>query len=396
MKRVLGKMASFARRVAMWLPERSARHNAVIVPGKIAFMTNSLSYSCNPKYIYEELRRRDAGREMVWVIGRDGKADGYPADAKIVRLGTARCFREVYSAETWIDNGIAFSEHFERRTDQRHIQTMHGSLGIKRIDNAVLRRMKQGRAGREVVRRETELTDFVITNSAFEEGVFRRVFWKDTPMMRLGHARTDPLFGRGGRPTDAIRGDLERRYGIARSRRIALFAPTHRKGLSLEDLDFGFERMTSALAEKFGGEWTLLVRFHHWTRGINAFSAHGNVVNATDYPDMQELMMVADVGITDYSSWIFDYVVTGRPGFIFALDVERYSSVTGFCYPLEDTPFPVAYDVETLFRNIAALDVGEYANDVKRFLDRMECVDDGHSAERIADWLEKLPTKEGA
>lgn len=392
--RCLRRIKVLAGRAVTAIPALAVRRLSRVERGKIAFMTNSLTYSCNPRYIYEELKRRDPSRKMVWIAGAGAR--DWPPDAAVVRLGSLACLKAVYSSEIWIDNGIAFSEHFERRPDQYHIQTMHGSLGIKRIDNAVTSRMKRGRSGREVVRRETELTDFVITNSAFEEGVFRRVFWKDVPMLRLGHARTDPLFGRGGRSAEDIRADVVRRYGIAPSRRLAIFAPTHRKDLSAADLDFGFERMAGALSRKFGGEWTLLVRLHRWTRGVKMRTAGGSVVDATDYPDMQELIVVAEAGITDFSSWIFDYVVTGRPGFIFASGAERYAAATGLCYPLEESPFPVAYDAETLFANVAAFDEAAYTGRVKEFLDRMECVDDGRSAERVADWLVKLPAKEGA
>ena len=100
--------------------------------------------------------------------------------------------------------------------------------------------------------------------------------------------------------------------------------------------------------------------------------------------------MVTDVGITDYSSWIFDYVVTGRPGFIFASDADRYEQATGLAYPLEESPFPVAYKVEDLFDNVKNFNPDLYAIRLKAFLDRMECVDDGHSASRIVDWMETV------
>lgn len=391
--RIARRLCFMVRRLALLVPHVLIRRFAKPKPGKVALMTHNSTYSCNPRYIYEELRRRGPGREIIWVVANRACAGDYPSDAKIVFLGTLACLHEVYSASVWIDNGLAFANDFERRPDQFHIQTMHGSLGIKNIENGYRNRLASGRAGRRAARRESELTDFVITNSVFEEGVFRRVFWKSTPMVRLGHARTDMLFGHGGRPAGAIRAELETRYSIPASRRLALFAPTHRPYLAAADLDFGFERMTNALAVKFGGDWTLLVRLHRSTRSVRMARATGNSVDVTDYPDMQELMKVADVGITDYSSWIFDYVVTGKPGFIFATDLERYQKNSGLCYPLEESPFPVAYDVETLFANVAAFDAVAYSRRVKEFLERMECVDDGHSAERIVDWLEKLPMK---
>ena len=381
------------RRLLLLVPHMFIRRFTRPVPGKVAMMAHNSLYACNPKYIYEEMKRRDSGRDIVWVVANRSCSPDYPPDAKIVFLGTIRCLREVYSSSVWIDNGVAFSNDFERRPDQLHIQTMHGSLGIKNIVNGYRHRKDSGRAGRRSCRRETELTDYVITNSSFEEGVFRNVFWKNTPMVRLGHARTDPLFGRGGRAVSAIRADIAARYGVGESMRIALFAPTHRPYLSVSDIDFGFERMVKALTAKFGGEWRLLVRLHRSTTGIRVANSGGNVVDATDYPDMQELMMVADVGITDYSSWIFDYVVTGRPGFLFAPDIDRYEESSGLCYPLEDSPFPVAYSAAELFENVAAFDVGMYPQRVKEFLSRMECVDDGHSAERVVDWLDSLPMK---
>ena len=387
--RLLRRLRFGLRRVLMLVPHLLARRFTRTVPGKIAFMTHNSAYACNPKYIYEELKRRDPGRDTVWIVSKRECAKDYPADAKIAFAGTLRCLREVYSAQAWIDNGIAFSYDFERRPDQMHVQTMHGSLGIKSIANGYENRKKSGRAGRRSARRESELTDCVVTNSAFEEGVFRGVYWKNTPMLRLGHARTDPLFGNGGRPAAEIRAGLARRYGLDADARLALFAPTYRTDLSAKDLDFGFAKMADALAAKFGGDWRLLVRLHGSTRSVRVSCDGAKVVDATDWPDMQELMMVADAGITDYSSWIFDYVVTGRPGFIYASGADRYLKATGLCYPLEETPFPVAYDAETLFANVAAFDAADYARRVKAFLGRMECVDDGHSAERVADWLEK-------
>lgn len=389
-RKVGRKLHALWSRTWMFIPRRVVRATTKTKSRKIAIMTNTFAYTCNPKYIYEELRRRDSAREIVWIVSKDVGTADYPPDARTIDIESVQALREVYSAEVWIDNGVAFSEYFERKPDQIHIQTMHGSLGIKRIDNAVLSRNKRGRSGRIVVRRESELTNYVITNSAFEEGVFRRAFWKKTPMVRLGHARTDPLFGTCGKPVVAIREDLKRRYGLSPSRRIALFAPTHRRDLTADNLDFGFARLVHALEAKFGGDWTLLVRFHSRTRNIRWRTDGASVVNVTDYPDMQELMMVTDVGITDYSSWIFDYVVTGRPGFIFASDADRYEQATGLAYPLEESPFPVAYKVEDLFANVENFDPALYAMRLKAFLKRMECVDDGHSASRIVDWMETV------
>lgn len=356
-----------------------------------AFATIFSTYGCNPKYIDLELRKRHPDAEIIWLASEKKKIGTYPPHVRVVPLMSLRGILTAYSSEYWIDNGVVFSDFFMRKSNQVHIQTMHGSLGIKRLDNAIASRKNRWWHGRQVIRRESELTDCVMTNSRFEEDVFRGAFWKNVPLLRLGHARTDILFDVSGETRSRIRQKLLDRCQIPVDVRIALFAPTHRASMTASGLEFDFTALRQRLSRKFGGDFVLLVRFHNKSKSL-ACDVNGDsfVFNVTDYPDMQELIAVTDVGITDYSSWIFDYVVTGRPGFIFATDVDKYAVRTGFCYPLEETPFPVAHAPEELLENVDAFDAERYARRVKDFLADKECVDDGHSAERAVDWLDAL------
>ena len=186
-----------------------------IVPNKIAIATNTFTYTCNPKYIYEEIIRRRLNYQIIWLVNRKNlKKFDYPDNIRLIPLNTVKGLREVYSSKVWIDNGIVFSDYFDKKEGQIHLQTMHGSLGIKRLDNAVLCRNARGKSGQRVVQRESNETDYVITNSQFEEDVFHSVFWKNTDMVRLGHARTDVLFSTDPVRIGQIREELYHRYGI--------------------------------------------------------------------------------------------------------------------------------------------------------------------------------------
>lgn len=354
-------------------------------PDKIVFFTNTYAYTCNPKYIYEKLKEKDPSLKLVWLTSLRKEISGrFPEDVYAVPAHSPKGIREAYSAKVWIDNGIAFSSLFEKKPDQIHIQTMHGSLGIKRLDNAVKGRRKSW-WGRREIRRESTLTDYVITDSKFEEDVFRTVFWKNVPMKRLGHARTDILFSEDRRVYSRIRQELYDRYGIPKENRIVLYAPTHRMDFQI-DLDFA--AVKKALEERFGGRFSVIVRFH--TRSVDLKWENENsdfIYDLTDYPDIQELMLVSDMGITDYSSWIFDYVVTSKPGFIYAPDIQRYNTVTGFCYPLEEAPFPIGTTNDELIRRIREFNMYSYMDRVSEFLAGKEAMDDGHAAERIAEWI---------
>ena len=112
-----------------------------------------------------------------------------------------------------------------------------------------------------------------------------------------------------------------------------------------------------------------------------------DVVNVAAYDDIQELLVAADAMATDYSSCICDFLLGGRPGFIFAPDLDAYANGRGLCYPLETTPFPVAKTSSGLADAIRAFDAVRYAEARESFLEARGCVEDGQASARVADLI---------
>ena len=105
------------------------------------------------------------------------------------------------------------------------------------------------------------------------------------------------------------------------------------------------------IAETFQGEWTVLIRLHPnvASQSADLFAYDGKtVLDATEYPDMMELLCAADLLITDYSSSMFDYALTGKPIVQFATDIEAYRKDRDFYFPLDSLPFPLARSNEEL------------------------------------------------
>lgn len=114
------------------------------------------------------------------------------------------------------------------------------------------------------------------------------------------------------------------------------------------------------------------------------------VINATFYDDMQELIITTDFGITDYSSWIFDYMLMSKPAAILADDIADFKLSRDFYYPIESTPFPIAETSQELIDNILSFDLDKYDAGVKDFLKERGCIEDGHASERIVDKIIEL------
>ena len=153
-----------------------------------------------------------------------------------------------------------------------------------------------------------------------------------------------------------------------------------------------YNKVLSAISNKFGGEWVIVTRLHPKlvaNRELFLSKANGDIIDATNYPDIQELLVSTEAIITDYSSCIYDFMLTRKPGFIFATDIEKYDNDRGLYYPLSSTPFPVAENNEQMIKNIENFDNEKYLPAVEEFLKDKGCIDDGHASERVVDLIKK-------
>ena len=148
------------------------------------------------------------------------------------------------------------------------------------------------------------------------------------------------------------------------------------------------------LKKCFGGDWVVILRLHPHLANIKnqslLHSDNRNVVNANQYPDIQELLVATDIGITDYSSWIFDFMLSRKPAFIYAEDIEKYNTDRGFYYQLETTPFPIATNNFELVENIKNFDYKQYEIKVDEFLQEKGCMEDGLASKRVVDLIENI------
>ena len=353
-----------------------------VVPNKIFVMTYDNTYSCNPRYIIEEVLRRELPVEIVWVVSPKKSLKDFPPEIKTVSRGSYTMFDEMASSKVWIDNALSCVWYgMPKKKGQVYINTWHGSLGIKRLSGNKFWLRRASKCNK--------LTDYCIANSTFEEDVYRETFWKDVPYLQYGHARNDVFFDK--EQSDMLREKVYEHFGLENRPKLFLYAPTFRDDGDLSWFTIDFEALGMNLEARFGGEWVILVRMHHKDRKRRKiFSGEEWLLNASNYGDMQELLPAMDAGMTDYSSWAYDFILTKRPLFLYAPDAEKYNDGRGFYYPLETTPFPLVADNEELEQAILSFDEKKYLEDVDEFLKGKGCYDDGLAAKRTADLIEKI------
>lgn len=364
-----------------------------IVPNKVFFHTQESRYTCNPKYICEELRRQCPDIEIVWRIPNKGKS-GVPKGIRTAKLNTFKYFKEIFSSRVVITNSFLYlGQPFSLKRKQVLIETWHGSLGIKRHDKKAIK--DTWRRVRALVK-TGKMSTYCISNSSLETGSLRSTYWPKTQMLEFGHPRNDLFFPNYADKRAKLREKFFSKWKLPPETRIAMYGPTFRDDKNFKCYNIDFQRMEEALVQRFGGKWCILLRYHPSLAKVYAKQGHKvqgvgfPIINVTKYMDMQQLIAVTDVAITDYSSWIYDFVLRRKPGFIFATDIEKYNTERGFYYPLEETPFPIATDNDQLVENILTFNYGKYLEDVEHFLVDKGCVEDGHASERVVELIKQI------
>lgn len=380
-------------RILGMLARQILKMKTPIVPNKVFFHTQESKYTCNPKYICEELQKQCPDIDIVWRVPNKGTS-GVPDGIRTVKLNTFMYFKEIFSSKVVITNSFLYmGQPFTLKKDQVLIETWHGSLGIKRHDKKAI---KDTWRRVYALEKTGKMTTYCISNSDLETSSLRSTYWSKTPILEYGHPRNDLFFPQYKEKRDILKEILFEEWGLPLDTQIAMYAPTFRDNKNFDCYNIDFQVLVEALKKRFGGEWCILLRYHPSLSNI--YSKVNNkikeydfpIINVTKYLDMQELIAVTDIAITDYSSWIYDFVLLRKPGFIFATDIKDYNNERGFYYPLEETPFSIAQNNSELQENILLFDQEIYSDKVENFLKEKGCIEDGHASERVVELIKQV------
>ncbi len=364
--------------------------NLPIEPNKIIFRNHLGSYGCNVKYICEEIIRQKLPYDLVWVVDKHilKFQKDYPKNVRLVMTGTSDATREYATARIWIESERRYEfvrEGLFKREGQTYIQTFHGSLGIKKTGPD----RKDVLKGNLIVPKiDAAQIDYLVSNSTFTTEYLKRIFWNNGKILEVGHPRNDIFF----QDSASVKRKVFGFYGIPENKKIILYAPTLREDRDLTCYGLDFKRLVDAASKRFGGEYVVMLRLHPMIIDLkdkyqNDFDG---IIDATDYSDMQELLVSTDIIVTDYSSCIYDFMLTRRPGFIFATDLKKYNNGRGLLFSLTSTPFPVATNNDELVDKIEAFDNGRYLEEVEAFLKGKGCVDDGHASGKVVELIKQI------
>jgi CDP-glycerol glycerophosphotransferase len=345
---------------------------------------NGRQCSDSPRAIFDELVRRGAPLEHRWVIA-DGMAIA-PEGSRAVREGSREHY-EVLARARYVITNDHFPVFFRRREDQVCLQTWHGTP-LKRLGFDVSAMHKTKREFEIHWEEQRRNWQYVISPNRFSTPILQSAYQLDSEMIETGYPRVDVL----ARPDAQDAGRrLRATLGVPEGVRTVLYAPTFRdqvtdrRGRYRLDLHLDLDRLRQAV----GKDTVILFRKHHYVLDPVPATPDGFVRDVTSYPDATELMLAADVLLTDYSSMMFDFANTGRPMLFFTYDLATYrDEVRGFYFDfLERAPGPLLDTSDQVAEALQDLDAvrTRYEQRHAAFVAEFCALDDGHAAGRVVD-----------
>jgi CDP-glycerol glycerophosphotransferase len=295
--------------------------------------------SCNPLAIDREIAATHPAVARYWSVA-DASVE-VPDGAIALIDGSEEWWRIRAGARLLVVNDW-LRKRFKPRKHQTVLQTWHGTP-LKRI--ALTRRGVRPRAALATLR-ERARWDILLSQNTYSSRIFRTAYAFARPWEE-GYPRNDVLVGDVGAQRAA---ELRDRLGVPQHATVVLYAPTWRDDHP-EEVD---QLDVAAFARELGPEYFTLIRGHSRTLRAADDVHAANVLDVTSYPDASDLFLVADALVTDYSSVMFDFTVTGKPIYFFTPDLDRYrDELRGFYFDLlAVSPGPVTQTAAELIAHL--------------------------------------------
>lgn len=351
--------------------------------------------SGNPKYVYNYFVEQglDKKYELIWIL--NNTEDEVIGRAKKVKRKTLKYYYYMATAGYWVFNARQADEII-KRPEVSYLQTWHGTpyktLGNDMF-NASMPGVRDVNDYKEKFYRNSRRWDYLIAQNDYSAEIFKRAFSFDKVMLPYGYPANDVLY-KGN--NEKYINQLKDKFNLPKDKKVVMYAPTwrednfYRKGHYKMTMELELDKMMKAL----GDEYILILRMHYLIANtINVSDYAGFVYDLSQGCDIQELYLVSDVMITDYSSTMFDYANLRRPMVFFAYDLDKYTNdLRGAYFSLpEVAPGPVVKTTEAVIESLENISKvkEEYREKEEAFYNKFCHLDDGYAAKRVYETVFK-------
>lgn len=361
-----------------------------ICKNKIVIYNNKM-YNEHTKYIVEYMRINKFPVEFVWITSTI--TENMPSEIKCVLLTDRKqVMYEMATAKIWLAAYIIHPTFIKRR-GQYYINTNHWSSVTLKSFYYDEKHNKTNKQTLYTFKWCGKNMDYMIVGSDFDERTARSGFrTKTANCLHFGSARTDILFT-GQNKIPEIRSRIE---GLS-NQKVILYAPTFRINFNkneekVQNLDLDLVCFLDIVQKYYNEQCMILIRLHPNMRELSSnLELPKNAIDVSSYDDIQELILISDMVITDFSSLMFEPMYIKKPVFLYAVDIEDYlANERGLLLDFNELPFSLATNLKELEVNIINFSHKEYGKTIDEFMERLGVNEDGQATKRTAEFIYEL------
>lgn len=348
---------------------------------KILFISHlGKNISCNPKYLCDYIQEFHSS-EFDLYFAYDSNVISKPdtcGTCKYIDINSKRFIYELNTCRFLISNTrIPLWFKYPHKKNQTYIQTWHSSLRLKKIEGDA----NLSKEYESFAKKDSAQTDYLLSGCKLSSEIFNRAFWFNGSILESGTPRIDYLLSTESFKKNEFLDTLKLNHNY----KYALYAPTFRTTISPETFMPDFVILSSALKQKFGGDWKILVRMHpNHLEKYQSLKLPDCCINASYFPDIQELLICADCLITDYSSSMFDALYLKMPCFLYVADYQQYlQDERGTYFHLDKLPFPIIKSNTEVHSIICNFSAEKYMVDIEIFMTDIGSYESGNACQKI-------------
>lgn len=269
-------------------------------------------YTSNPKYLYEQILATDefVDWSLIWVIRDDCKV---PSNVKTIKIYSLAHLYYLATSRVLINDNF-WHYYMKKRKKQLFIQTWHGTplkqIGIDTNNPTNDPQVEQ--SNKRYVTSNAKLTNVMLSSSAYHSAIIRSAFLYKQEIMEIGTPRVDYLLNNNIQPNNSY----------PQFDKLVLIAPSYRKTLLGGDqFDFFFQGMEIEKLASLYPNYGFLIKLHNYGFASRR-EFKDNIIDVSGTADINQLYLMSDVLITDYSSALFDYSVLGKTNICYPFDYD--------------------------------------------------------------------------
>lgn len=347
-------------------------------------------YSCNPRAIYEYMCEHHPEYNMYWSVDKKHVDNFTGENVKTIRRYSVKWLFLLAFAKFWVTNS-RMPVTIPKPKHTIYVQTWHGTPLKKLVFD--MEEVHMPKITTEEYKRnfykESRNWDYLLSPNRYSTEIFRRAFRFEKELLEVGYPRNDVLYN--GDTAENIE-NIKKKLGIPFNKKVILYAPTWRDNqfYGVGQYKFDLPLDLAELQRKYGNQYVILLRMHYLVaESFNLEAYQGFAYDVSQKVDINDLYLISDLLITDYSSVFFDFANLKRPMLFYTYDIDEYRDVLrGFYFDIEkEVPGPLVKDMDGLVKVIEEFDkyglFPNYQEKYQAFYEKYCYLENGDSAKRV-------------